>query len=55
MTVKKNPTKILGYDDIVTQAKELRAERYTRLQAPSNRGKSPTTGDVAEWLKATVC
>jgi hypothetical protein len=53
--VKKKPTKLVGYDISPTSAKDLGAGGHSRLHARSNRGKSPNTGDVAEWLKATVC
>jgi hypothetical protein len=53
--VKKKPTKLLGYDILPLPAKDLNAGVHARLHAQSNHGKSPSTGDVAEWLKATVC
>jgi hypothetical protein len=53
--VKKKPTKLVGYDNLPLPVKDLGAGGHARLHAQSNRGKSPNTGDVAEWLKATVC
>jgi hypothetical protein len=53
--VKKKPTKLVGYDILPLPAKDLGAGVPARLHAQSNHGKSPNTGDVAEWLKATVC
>jgi hypothetical protein len=53
--VKKKPTKLVGYDILPLPVKDLRAGGQPRLHAQSNHGKSPNTGDVAEWLKATVC
>jgi hypothetical protein len=53
--VKKKPTKLVGYDILPLTAKDLGGSGHARLHAQSNHGKSPNTGDVAEWLKATVC
>ncbi|MEQ1521389.1 MAG: hypothetical protein ABL936_08975 [Aestuariivirga sp.] len=55
LPVKKKPTNLLGYDILPLPAKDLGAGSHARLQEQSNHGKSPNTGDVAEWLKATVC
>ncbi len=46
---QEKPTKLLGFRIVqIWEAGEA-------LQVRSNRGKSPSVGDVAEWLKATVC
>jgi hypothetical protein len=53
--VKEKPTKLVGYNCSPILAKDLGAKGHSCLHVQSNRGKSPNTGDVAEWLKATVC
>jgi hypothetical protein len=55
LQVKKNPTNLVGYDILPLRRKICGRAATRACMRNQITAKAGTNGDVAEWLKATVC